>query len=367
MSIPFININKQFAEIYPEVAKRFPKVFEECKFILGPYVREFEEKFEKMMGGMGTALGVASGTDALLLSLEAINIKKGDEVIIPAFTFIATADAVIHAGGVPVFADILPDYPSIDPKAIESKITKKTKAIIPVHLYGEGADMPSIMEIAKRHNLLVIEDVAQATGLKINGKNAGAIGVLGAFSFYPTKNLAGAGDGGLIFVNDSAYVQPIKLFRDHGRLTGYEHEVIGYNSRLDALQAIVLSVSIDLLEKRNGERKKLAQNYDKLLNNIGDIKLPKALIKDAHIYNLYSIRSKHREKIMNKLKEKNIGYAIYYPIPLNQQPCLSYLGYKKGDFPNSEKYASEVLSIPLFPGLTESEQQEVAETIKSVF
>lgn len=365
MSVPFLNIKEQFAEIYPDFQKRMAILFDECKFILGPYVREFEEKFEKMMGSAGTALGVASGTDALILALKALGIQKGDEVIVPAYTFIATADAVIHVGATPVFADIMRDFPNIDIKSIESKITKNTKAIIPVHLYGEAADMQAISGLAQKHNLLIVEDVAQAAGLKINGKCVGSFGQLGAFSFYPTKNLACAGDGGLIFVNSPEFVEKIKLFRDHGRLVGYAHDIIGYNSRLDAVQALILSANIDKLEARNAARQKLAARYFDLLKD-ADLKLPKPMIKDAHVYNLFTLRSKKRDEIVNALKAKNIGVGIYYPIPLHLQPCLKYLGYKEGDFPNSEQWSKEAFSIPLFPGLTEAQQNEVVETLISI-
>ncbi len=367
MGVPFLNIKLQLQEIYPGVEQRLKGLFEDCKFILGPYVREFEEKFEKMMKAEGTALGVASGTDALILALKSLDIKKDDEVIVPAYTFIATADAVIHAGGKPVFADILPDHPNISPKSIEEKITDKTIAIVVVHLYGEAADMDSICAIAKKHNLMIIEDVAQATGLKINGKYAGSFGEMGAFSFYPTKNLGGAGDGGLIFVNRTEYIEKLRLFRDHGRLTGYAHDIIGYNSRLDAMQAIVLSANIEFLEKRNSQRQKLAENYKTAFKDIKDITLPEPFYKNGHVYNLFTIRTKKRELLMNTLKEKGIGFGIYYPIPLHLQPCLKYLGNKKGDFPISEKWAEEALSIPLFPGMKDSEQQEIIDVIKNLF
>ena len=323
---------------------------------------EFEHAMAEYLG-VKHALGLNSGTDALLLALDALGIKQGDEVIMPAFGFIATADVVVRLGAKPVFVDIKLETFNIDPALIEAAITERTKAIIPVHLFGQAADMTAVMEIAEKHNIPVIEDVAQASGAEIAGKKLGAIGTFGAFSFYPTKNLGGAGDGGLVSTNDDDLAQKIRLFRDHGRgPSGFE--TIGYNSRLDPIQALYLRHKLEELDDSLLERVANARLYNQLF---ADTEVITPAIPDGedmrHTFNLYTIRIRDRERAQRFLKEKEISTAVYYDIVMPYTPALRHLGHREGEFPNSEEAARTVISLPVWPGLSRQQIKSVATAV----
>lgn len=335
----FIDLKAQYQTIKPEINKAIQKVLNSGQFILGQEVEKFEQEIAKYLG-VEYAIGVASGTDALLLSLIALDIKKGDEVITTAFSFIATANTIARVGAKPIFVDINPKTFNIDASKIQEKITKKTKAIIPVHLYGQVADMDAI----KKFKVPIIEDACQAIGAEYKNKKAGTIGNLGCFSFYPTKNLGACGDGGLVTTNNKQYAEKIKILRAHGAQQKYYHQEIGLNSRLDELQAAILGVKLRHLDKWNNQRIKNAKKYNKLLSKF--VITPD--YKKGHVYHQYTIRVKKRDKLKAYLEKHNIPIAIYYPVPLHLQKCFKYLGYKKGDFPEAEKAAKEVLSLPIY-------------------
>ena len=363
MEVPFISLKEDNAEVLDDYLKKVREIVETSTFILGPEVNQFEDAFAKKLG-LQYAIGVASGTDALLMSLDALGIGKGDEVIVPAYTFIATANVVVRLGATPVFVDILEDDYTISPKKIKTAITPKTKAVIPVHLYGKSARMDEILQIAKENNLFVVEDVAQATGAKFKGKYLGSLGSVGAFSFYPTKNLSCAGDGGLITTNDDDLAQKIYAFRDHGKP---KFEKVGYNSRLPSIQAAILSLKLKSLDQKNEERIKNALLYNELFKGRSAIITPNAGEIGSHVFNVYTIRVPRRDELKQHLADNGIGSAIYYPEPLHTQPCFSFLGYAITDFPISEKVPEEVLSLPVSPGLKEEEIKYVAKTVMEFY
>jgi dTDP-4-amino-4,6-dideoxygalactose transaminase len=310
-------------------------------------------------------VGVSSGSDALLIALMAINLKPGDEVVTTPYTFFATAGAVARLGGKPIFVDVDPHTYNIDPAAIESVITDRTRAIIPVHLYGQMADMGPVMEIANRHNLFVIEDAAQAIGSEWHGKRAGSIGHFGCFSFFPSKNLGGFGDGGMVTSNDPKLADQLKLLRNHGYRPKYYNKVVGGNFRLDAIQAAVLRVKLKYLDQWTAARQRNAQLYRELFDKakVSDVVLPAELPDVRHIYNQFVIRNNRRDALMSFLKERKIGTEIYYPVPMHLQECFSYLGHRKGDFPESERAAEETLALPIYPELSEEMIATVVDTI----
>ncbi|MBU4204845.1 DegT/DnrJ/EryC1/StrS family aminotransferase [Patescibacteria group bacterium] len=358
MKVEFIELKRQHQLIKKEINTAIQNVLDSGNFILGEEVKRFEEELAGYCG-VKYAVGVASGSDALFLSLKALDVKG--EVITTPFSFFATAGAIFRAGARPVFVDIGEDY-NINPDKIERAITKKTEAIIPVHLYGMPCNMQKIMEIAKKHNLKVIEDAAQALGTEFNGKKMGSFGDTGCLSFFPTKNLGCFGDGGAILTNNDGLAEKIRTLRVHGAKPKYFHKIIGINSRLDALQAAVLRVKLCFLEKWNKQRKEAAEFYNSSLRNLKNISCP--VYVDGRTYNLYTIRTKNRDELKEYLTKNEIGSEIYYPLPLHLQECYSFLGYKKGDFPEAEKACQEVLSIPLFPGITKEEQEYVVSKIK---
>jgi len=358
--IPMVDLKKEFTEIKKEVFEMLTEILESSHYILGPKVSELEKKISDYHG-VAAAIGVASGTDALHLSLDALGIGEGDEVITTPFTFFATAEAVIYTGATPVFVDAEPDTLNIDVNLIEKKITKKTKAIIPVHIFGHPADMEEIKKLAKKHKLKVIEDCAQAFGAAINNKKVGSFGDAGCFSFYPSKNLGAYGDGGMITLNDSVIANTIKKLRNHGSGGAYKHESVGFNSRLDEIQAGILLIKLKRIDEYNSKRRQNAALYNKFLSD--KVKCPKEKNGCYHVYHQYTIMSPERDKIQNKLKDKGISSVVYYPIPLHRQEALSFLGYKEGDFPVAEKAAREVLSLPMYPGLEEKTIKEIAEII----
>jgi len=365
MAVPLIDIRRQYAPIRPQIEAAMKKVIDHGQFILGPEVRQFESEIAALCG-VKHALGVASGTDALLLALHACGVGPGDEVITSAFSFFASAGVISRLGARPVFVDIDPELYNIDPALIERAVTPRTKAIMPIHLFGQCADMDPILAIAERHNLRVVEDAAQAIGGKYKSRMAGSMGHAGCFSFFPTKNLGAAGDGGMVVTNDDAIADMVGILRVHGGRTEYMHEVVGYNSRLDTLQAALLSVKLPCLSGWTEARRKHAARYDRALNNL-PIRLPIAKAWAYHIYNQYTIAVDDRDEFLTHLKRKQIGHKIYYPVPFHQQRCFGDLGYSQGDLPESEKAASSVVSIPIFGEMTDAEQTEVIEVIRTFF
>ncbi|SYZ74201.1 Pleiotropic regulatory protein [Candidatus Zixiibacteriota bacterium] len=364
MAVPLLDLKRQYASIKDQTDAAVLKVLEHCKFILGPEVKELEEKIAAL-SGVKYGIGVASGTDALLLALHAAGIGPGDEVITSNFSFFASAGVVSRLGARPVFVDIESDTYNIDPALIKRAITKKTRAIMPVHLFGQLADMDPIIQIARDSKLSIIEDAAQAIGAEYKGKRAGSFGEFGCFSFYPSKNLGGAGDGGMIVTDDKARFDFTEILRVHGAHPKYFHKVIGYNSRLSTIQAAILLVKLDFLDAWTEKRRMHAKVYDAAFRGTA-VKTPVAKDYSYHIYNQYTIAVENREDLMAVLKEKGIGHEIYYPVPFNRQECFRNLGYKPGDFPVSEKAAAQVVSIPIYPELTPAEQEEVIEAVKSV-
>jgi len=360
--ISLVNLKAQYCLIKKEIDEAIGRVLNNCNFIMGEEVEKFEEEFANFCNAK-YAIGVSSGTDALFLALKAINIQKGDEVITVPNTFIATTEAITMVGGKIKFVDINRDTYNIDVTKIEAAITKRTKAIIPVHLFGQPADMDPILEIAKKYNLKVIEDAAQAHGAEYKGKKVGSLGDLACFSFYPGKNLGAYGDAGAVVTNDPEIAQKIAMLRNHGRIKKYEHDFEGYNSRLDAIQAAVLRVKLKYINSWNKARRKHADLYKELLQN-DNVILPIEDKNSKHVYHIFAIRVKNRDRLLNKLKNAGIGVGIHYPIPLHLQPAYRYLGYKAGDFPETERCSSELLSLPMFPELSEKEIKLIVNMIK---
>lgn len=373
MQVPLLDLKAQFQSFKSEIMPILADICDSQYFILGPTV----EKFEQQMADYchtASAVGVTSGSDALIVALMAENIGPGDEVITSPFTFFATVGAIVRVGAKPVFADIDPVTFNIDPKQIEAKVTSRTKAIIPVHLFGQAADMDPIMEIAHRHHLVVIEDACQAIGAEYRGKRVGSIGDYGAFSFFPSKNLGCFGDGGAVSCRDAAKGAKVKILRNHGQSKTYFHEYVGGNFRLDALQAAVLSVKLPYLDSWSAARQKNAAEYAEMFAAAGltdgRITLPAcADYPVRHIYNQYCIRvaDGKRDALRQYLLDHGVGCAIYYPLSLHLQPCFAALGGKEGDYPQSEKACSEVLALPIYGECTHEQREYVVETIKNFF
>lgn len=358
-----VDLKRQFNDIKKEVFGVLTEVLESSQYILGPKVAEFEQKIVSYHG-MGEGVGVASGTDALHLAVEALGIGEGDEVITTPFTFFATAEAIIYTGARPVFVDIEPDTMNLDPRKIEAKITKKTKAILPVHIFGHPADMEGICRVARRHKLKVIEDCAQSFGAEIRGKKAGSFGDASCFSFYPSKNLGAFGDGGMVLLKNRNIAKKVRMLRNHGSGGAYRHESVGFNSRLDELQAGVLLVKLKRIDKYNERRKKNAALYNKLLSE--KVQRPVERTGCSHVYHQYTIRSNRRDAIQKCLRGHGVSSVVYYPIPLHLQKAVSYLGYKKGDFPVAEETARKVLSLPIYPEIEENTVRRIAGIINDV-
>lgn len=361
MQVPLLDLKAQYAKIKNDVLKAIGEVLDSQICIGGPKVAELEKKVAEL-SGCKYAIGVSSGTDALLASLMSLGVGNGDEVITTPFTFFATAGCIARLGAKPVFVDVDPKTYNINPAFIEKAVTKKTKAIMPVHLYGQMADMDVIMAIAKKHNLAVIEDAAQAIGSIYKGKRAGSIGTCGCFSFFPSKNLGGIGDGGMIVCNDEKLAAKMKIMRDHGQNPTYYYNFVGGNFRLDPIQAAALLVKLPYLEDWSAARRKNAEYYNKKFFGT-TVKIPYISSDCLTIYNQYVIRVSNRESVVKSLKEKGVGCAIYYPLPLHLQECFSNLGFKKGAFPESEKAANEVLALPVYPELTDQMKDYVVESI----
>lgn len=365
MKVPFADLSAQYKEIKKEVRKSLDKHFLKSDFILGEDVGLFEKEFAKFSQAR-FAVGVNSGTDALFLALLSIGVKEGDEVILPAFTFIATALAVSFTGAKPVFVDIREDTYNIDVEKIKPAITKKTKAIIPVHLYGQPADMREINKIAKKYNLKVIEDAAQAHGAKYKNRRCGSIGDIGCFSFYPSKNLGAFGDGGMTITNNRNLYEKLLMLRDYGRKGKYEHIIKGRNSRLDTVQAIILRAKLKRLDKWNRMRAKNASFYNRILKKENKTITPTALKDRSHIYHVYAVRVSKRDKVFELLRKRGVGVIIHYPIPLHLQKAYKELKYKRGDFPVAEKIAREIISLPMFPHLTKKQIRFTVSQLRQV-
>jgi len=370
MIVPFFDLTKQYQSIKQEINFAISDVLEKQQFILGPVVDAFEENIANYCHA-NYSIGVSSGTDALLLALMAIDIKPGDEVITSPFTFIATINCILRLGAKPVFVDINSEDFTIDTSIIESKITKKTKAIIPIHLFGQMAKMDIIRDIAENSGFFIIEDAAQSIGAKYKNIEAGTWGDLGCFSFFPTKNLGGYGDGGMIITKDPSLYEKIKRIRSQGQRTKYYSELVGGNFRLDTLQAAIINVKLKHLDAWINHRRANAYRYNNMLKDLSDkekMALPIEGENNFHTFNQYVIRvPNYRDKLMKFLNNKNIGSEIYYPFPAHLQPLCSHLKYKLGCFPESEKAAQQSLALPIFPELTEAMQEIVSATIHEFF
>ncbi|MDI6736347.1 MAG: DegT/DnrJ/EryC1/StrS family aminotransferase [bacterium] len=362
--VSLLDLKAQYAGISEEIDCAVSKVIQSGTFILGENVQRLEEEIASFCNTKH-GLGVASGTDALLLSLMACNVRRGDEVITSPFTFIATAEVIVLLGAKPVFVDINPKTYNIDPAHIKEMITPKTKAIIPVHLYGQPADMDRILACARGHNLVVIEDAAQAIGAKYKGKMVGEMGDACGFSFFPAKNLGAYGDGGMITTNNEELAKKIRMLRTHGSQVKYHHELIGTNSRLDELQAAILRVKLKRLNEWTNKRQRIAQIYTQAFMNT-EIITPFVEEFNSPVYNQYTIRVKDRDGLIAHLKKSGVDTAIHYPIPLHLQPAFSYLGYKAGDFIESEQASKEVLSLPIYPELTDEQLETVISAVLSM-
>lgn len=366
LEIPLIDLRRQHRALQTKMFAALRQVFDSSVFVMGPNVRAFEEEMARFCE-VKHAVGVASGTDALTLSLAALGIKHGDEVLVPSFTYTATAAAVCHLGARPVFVDSLPHGFNLDPADAQRRITPRTRAIIPVHLYGEAAPIAEILELAQHHDLYVVEDVAQAAGGRWEGKMLGTLGHAGCFSFYPTKNLAGCGEGGMVTTNDDDVADRVRLLRQQGDASAvggpkYTHPAVGYNSRLDELQAAVLRTKLPHLESWNRFRQDHARQYCSRLKDAG-IGLP-ALSRDgSHVYCLFTLRCAQRDDLRRYLQEHRIGTEIYYPLPLHLQEAYRDLGYQEGDLPVSEMLSTQVLSIPVYPELTSEQVDRVSDAI----
>ena len=364
-NVPFLDLSPQNIRFFSEVEHKIDRIINTSHFICGKYVKEFEDRFAEYLGAK-FCIGVNSGTSALIVALMAIGLKPGDEVIIPVNTFIATAEAISILGGKPVFIDIHPEYYTIEVTQIEDKITDRTKAIIPVHLYGQCADMDPIMEIARKYNFWVIEDACQAHGAEYKGRKAGTIGHIGCFSFYPSKNLGAWGEAGAVVTNDKELAEKIKKIRNHGSRMKYYHEVVGGNFRMSEIQGAVLSTKIKFLDEWNDMRRRATKLYNKLLNKIENIAIPYEAPYNKHVYHLYVIRVNNRDKIKEYLQKHGIETGIHYPIPLHLQKAYKALGVNEGCYPVAEKVADEILSLPIFPYIKEEEIDYVVEKLKKV-
>jgi len=361
VQIPILDLARQYKQIGAEVEKTVIEILRSGHYVLGPYNQKLEETFAKYVGAK-YALPVGSGTDALLLALVALGVKAGDEVITTPFTFIATAEIISYLGAKPVFVDIDPDTYCIDPKAVEKVITNKTKVIIPVHLYGQGADMPGLKAIAQKHNLKILEDACQAVGAVQNGQRIGVLGDIAAFSFFPTKNLGAMGEGGIITTNDEKAYQMMKALRAHGSHIRYEHEYVGYNARLDEIQAAIVWIKTKHIENWNKRRGEIAAKYNEAFAKLG-IKTPQVSSGNTHVYHQYVIEVSNREAFIKTMTEKGISTAVHYPKPLHLQPAYQNLGYKVGAFPIAEKASKAVISLPSFPELSDEEITFIIESV----
>ncbi|SNB46140.1 DegT/DnrJ/EryC1/StrS aminotransferase family protein [Geobacter sp. DSM 9736] len=366
MNIPFLDLKAQYQTISREINDAMQQVITACAFSGGKYVSQFEDEFASFCG-CGASIGVGSGTEALWLALLGLGIGPGDEVITVPNTFIATVEAISLCGADPVFVDVDEQSYTMNPQLIEAAITPRTKAVIPVHLFGQPADMDPIMAIARKHGLYVIEDACQAHGAAYKGKVAGTIGDAGCFSFYPGKNLGAYGEAGGVVTGDPQLADRIKMLRDHGQSQKYYHNVVGVNSRMDGIQGAVLSVKLKYLDAWNEKRRAHAKRYCALLQGVEEVVLPREMEYVRHVFHIFAVRVKDRESFMQALTAKGIGCGIHYPVPVHLQEAYSSLQLGKGSFPVAERHGEEFVSLPLFPEMEASQVEYVAETIKDYF
>ena len=366
MKIPFLDLSRQHLPILNEINSSIQKIIADSSFILGKAVVDFENEFAKTHD-VKHCICVSSGTDANHLALWSLGIGPGDEVIIPANTFIATAWGATLCGATPVFADCEKDSYNIDAKKIEEVITKNTKAIVAVHLYGQPADLDEIRKVADRHNLFLIEDAAQSHIASYKGKKIGGLSKVASYSFYPGKNLGAFGEGGAVTTNDDNIAKKVKMHRDHGSEKKYYHEIYGHNYRMEGIQGAVLGVKLKYLNEWTEKRRAVAKKYNELLKDVKEILLPKEMEYAYHVYHLFVIQTKSRDELQKFLNDNEVSTGLHYPVPLHLQKCFEHLGYKKGDFPETEKLANECLSLPMFPDLTGEQIDFVCNTIKTFF
>ncbi len=363
-NIPMVDLRAQYASIREEIRAAIDAVLDSQQFILGSQVKAFEEEIARYCSRR-FGVGVASGTDALILALRASGIGPGDEVIVPSFSFIATADSVSLLGATPVFADIEPHTFNIDPAKITARITPRTRAIIPVHLFGQPADMDPILELARQHKLKIVEDNAQAIGATYKGRKTASLGDVGCISFFPSKNLGAYGDGGMIVTHSEDLYRRLRSLRSHGSTKKYFSEEQGWNSRLDEIQAAVVRVELRYLDEWNARRRANASRYDALLRNIPDLVLPAVASWGEHVFHQYTVRVPRRDGVQKFLADRGIASTVYYPTPIHLQPIYAALGYRPGDLPETERAAAEVLSLPMYPELTAGQMERVAEAVRS--
>jgi dTDP-4-amino-4,6-dideoxygalactose transaminase len=368
MNVPLLDLQAQYASLRDEVRPAIERVLESQRFVLGDEVRRLESSIAEYCQAKN-AVGCASGSDALLLALMALDIKAGDEVVTTPFSFFATGSCIARLGARPVFVDIDPATYNLDVSQVADVITSRTRAIIPVHIYGQCAEMDPLLALGERHGIPVIEDAAQAIGATEHGRRAGSMGAIGCFSFYPTKNLGGAGDGGIVTTNDEQLAQRLRRLRAHGGITEYMHTEVGINSRLDEFQAAVLNVKLPHLDKWSDARAERAAVYTRLISEADlnfAVTTPFVRPDCRHIFHQYVIRvPRYRDALMEHLKERSVGTKVYYPIPLHLQDCFSYLGYKQGAFPEAERAANETFALPAYPELSEAQLTYVVESMES--
>jgi dTDP-4-amino-4,6-dideoxygalactose transaminase len=370
VNVPLLDLVGQHRAIKDEVLPALEAVIESQQFIMGPAIAQLEARVAELSHARH-GVGCASGTDALLLPLRALDLRPGDAVITTPFTFFATAGAIHNAGGRPVFVDIDPDTFNLDPAAVEAAVTPRTRAIVPVHLYGQMVEMERVLAIAQRHNLRVIEDAAQAIGARrsIDGewRMAGELGWVTGYSFFPSKNLGAWGDGGMMVTSDGATAERLRKLRLHGGAKQYHHEEVGTNSRLDTLQAAVLLVKLPHLAEWSARRRDHAAYYGDALADLGAVRTPRLAAGNEHIFHQYTLRAERRDALQAHLKAHGIGSAVYYPVPLHRQPCFADLGYAEGSLPNAERAATEVLSLPVYPELTHAQLDYVIDAIRAFY
>jgi dTDP-4-amino-4,6-dideoxygalactose transaminase len=365
MHIPLLDLGAQYRSIREELTPALQSVLESTAFAGGPFVASFEKEFAAYCG-CEQAIGVSTGTSALWLALVGLGVGPGDEVITTPNTFIATAEAISFCGATPVFVDVDAETYTMDPDLLEPAITSRTKAIIPVHLYGQPADMDPILAIARRHGLIVIEDTCQAHGAEYRGRKAGTLGDAGCFSFYPGKNLGAYGEAGAVITNDAELAMKVRMLRDHGQSERYKHAMVGWNDRMDGLQGAILSVKLKHLDKWNDARRERAGFYDELLEDLPHVVLPREAPYAKHIYHIFAVRVPRRDTLLAALNNQGIGCAIHYPIPIHLQKAYEFLGYRKGSFPVAEQSVQEVLSLPMYPELTIEQLEQVADALASL-
>lgn len=366
--VPPLDLTRQYATIERDVSTAVMQVLASGQYINGPIVQSFSEQFGQYVGSEECVV-CNSGTDALYLALRALNIGPGDQVITSPFTFIATAEAISAVGATPVFIDIELETFNLDPSAIAAAVTPHTKAIMPVHIFGQPIDMDAVMAVAQQHDLPVIEDCAQATGARWQEKKVGSIGRVGCFSFFPTKNLGGCGDGGALTTDDPDIAATARLLRDHGSKVRYQHEAIGINSRLDAVQAAILQIKLQYLEQWNTQRQAVARRYQQLLSPIAGVRPPIAPALGHSVWNQYTVliegaTAQQRDRLRAQMQEQGVSTMVYYPVPLHRQPVYKSLGYQPGSLPHTEQAANQVLALPMFPELTDEQQDQVVYALK---